>query len=247
MKNIIFIALMCLCCTISRAQTPASCYNNPQFISANAHSLIDSYRDVVNKKGTITCRYDSATHYDCVTAAMPSKGYHSGIFAADTSKKVYGFVNFTSMAFTKNPVAAEKIPFHSMWAMRSTATVAGYDAIVCPEAFPPFIVFPFAETSQNHVFEAIFVTLTAYQTARKTEFLELKKIAISSSDIKAINDAFLECPNEFMSRKETVSYNNVFSSKGIICQITLKSGRSVLAYLINNYDGGTVLWKEKRK
>jgi hypothetical protein len=47
-----FLILFCATCTILNAQS--------YFVSSNAHSLVDAYRDLVTQTNTKSCTYDNS-------------------------------------------------------------------------------------------------------------------------------------------------------------------------------------------
>jgi hypothetical protein len=249
MKNVLFLVLSFLFIQSATAQNvSATSCNTSFFVSSNAQALIDSYRDLITKTGVTNCVYDATNNYDCVTSAMASKGYNNGFYEGSGSKKVYGYVNFTSYVNRTHPSAVEKNAFHSMWAGKSLPDAAGYSALICPEAIPAIVVYPFSMGAQNHVFEAIFVNPATYKSATAKTFLALKNVAIKPETIKAINEVYMACPSDYIAQTDNVAYQNPLSSKGILCDLTLTNGSKVTAYIINNYDGGgTLLWKQKKQ
>jgi Secretion system C-terminal sorting domain len=222
----------------------------PDFISANAHTVIDSYRDLIDQRGTITCVYDPTIRYYCVSSAMAANGYNLGCYDVSCSRQVYGAVTFVSSYFFDHYDAPSRAYFRTMWAEKGI-----YPALVCPDAIPETVLYPFDHNStQNHVFQSIMVPVGAYQAFADPQkrlaigYPALTALAVKPEDIKSINDVYLECPTGYIKRTEGTNYADVHSSKGIICDILLKSGQNIQCYLINNYDGaGTLLWKKHRR
>jgi hypothetical protein len=222
----------------------------PDFISAQAHVLIDSYRDLIDQNGTTNCVYTSGIQYRCVTSGMPAYGYNLGYYHDSDGQKVYGTVTFVSSYFFDHYDAPSRAYFRTMWADKSI-----YPALVCPEAIPEVVQYPFAyNNTQNHTFQAIMVPVSSYQSFPDPNkrlalgYPALTALAIKPEEIKAINDIYLECPSGYIRRTESQNYADVQSSKGIVCELLLKNGQTVQCYVINNYDGGgTLLWKKHRQ
>jgi hypothetical protein len=69
--------------------------------------------------------------------------------------------------------------------------------------------------------------------------------SIAPADIEQIVSVYMEEEGGYISTTETALYKNIMSSKGIVVKVKLKSGATILCYIINNYDtGGTIYWKE---
>jgi hypothetical protein len=231
-----------------RAQQRAC--TTPDFVSANAHALIDSYRDLIDQKGTTPCTYDPTIRYYCVSSAMPANGYNSGCYDMACSRQVYGAVSFVSAYYFAHYDAPSRAYFSTIWAEKGI-----YPALMCPEAIPETVLYPFEhDNTQNHVFQSVMVPVGAYQAFPDPQkrlaigYPALTRLAVKPEDIKSINDVYLECPTGYIKRTEGTNYADVRSSKGIICDILLKNGQNIQCYLINNYDGaGTLLWKKHRR
>ena len=70
--------------------------------------------------------------------------------------------------------------------------------------------------------------------------------AIKASDVKKINDVWVECDGEYMSTNLSTAYKNVKSSVGIVCEVVLKNGSIVNCYVFNNEDNHRIVWKETK-
>ncbi len=69
--------------------------------------------------------------------------------------------------------------------------------------------------------------------------------SITPADIQQITSVYMEEQGGYISNTEPDLYKNISSSKAIVVKVKMKSGASVLCYIINNYDtGGTIYWRE---
>ena len=241
---------------------PSNCCTSPYFVSANAHALIDTYRDLVSKTNTDTCDivYDNRPqnptpsavaygNYTCTYSAMPVKGYYSGAGTA-------GYVSFSSVYWHWHNQPNVTIPFRTVW-FSDDADVRN---ALCQECIPIPIVNPIK--IHDHSFQAVLVPITAYQSSGLTvgNFINqidndpsnpFIPIAIKATDINKINDVSIECDGGYMSKLLPTQYNNIRSSVGVVCEVVLKNGNVINCYVFNNEDGhngliGRIVWKEKR-
>ncbi len=249
-KNHLLSSFCFLIACVSPLMAQQRFCSTADFLSSNAHALIDSYRDLVEQKGTTSCTYDPTIRYYCVSAAMSAKGYNLGCYDYGCSRQVYGAVSFVSSYFYDHYDAPSRACFRTIWAEKGI-----YPALMCPDAIPAVVLYPYDHNvTQNHSFQAIMVPVAAYQAfsdpiKRLTiGYTALTSLAVKPEDIKAINDVYLECPTGYIKRTETQNYADVHSSKGIICDILLKNGQNISCYIINNYDGaGTLIWKNHKR
>jgi hypothetical protein len=246
-----FVGSVCLLVAgLSPSMAQQRACSTPDFVSANAHALIDSYRDLIDQRGTTTCVYDPTIRYYCVSSAMAANGYNLGCYDVSCSRQVYGAVTFVSSYFFDHYDAPSRAYFRTMWAEKGI-----YPALICPDAIPETVLYPFDfNSTQNHVFQSIMVPVGAYQAFADPQkrlaigYPALTALAVKPEEIKSINDVYLECPTGYIKRTEGQNYADVHSSKGIICDILLKNGQNIQCYIINNYDGvGTLLWKKHRR
>jgi hypothetical protein len=237
------------------------------FVSSNAHSLIDTYRDLVTQTNTDNCPYDNRPnnpHPDsiaygdryCTFSAMPSKGYRSGTRADEK-----GYVSFTSLYWYKhgNSVKTENtihtIPFHTLWVDKfDLATNRVFP--LCPKCYPNPVVLP--DNLAVHYYQVYFVPVDSYKSSGLSQSTAniaddaitstdpLVNIAIRANDIKKINDVFIENEGEYMSTLLPTEYKNTSSSIGVVCEVIRKDGTKVNCYIFNNIDKGFLRWKEKK-
>jgi hypothetical protein len=224
------------------------------FVSSNAHSLLDTYRDLVTQTNTQDCIYDNTGNPDanppvkgnrhCTFSAMSAKGYNVG---------APGFVSFASWYWFEhtNPITSNS--FHSAW---FSDTIEA-NAVLCRNTWPQPIVNPFkADVAiDNHVFEVILVPVSTYQSGYATTSLFVSgedpanpftSMLVKAADIQAINDVYLEAPTGYMNAYLSDKYNSSYSSVGIICEVVLKTGEKKACYIFNNYDdSGTLQWKNQ--
>ena len=227
------------------------------FVSQNAHSLVDSYRDLVKfVNSDSTCTYNDGktiVHRRCTYSAMPTKGYLSNL-------KGKGYISFSSFYVTSdNTVPNETIPFNSLWISDSLKAYIVSVWANCVACYPKPIVYPIPTIingigTQNGVFEVILVPVSTYQAGMRKDYLfsnaanatnPMLSIVIKAADIKAINELYMEKEGGYMSKNLPLRYNDINSSVGIVCNILLNNGNRVECYIFNNYDGGTLLWKEQ--
>jgi hypothetical protein len=252
MKKLFFIctALAALFMSCSTLKTSLTNY----YVSSNAHSLIDSYRDLVTQTNTKECPYDNTGN----PAANPKvKGNRYTVFSAMSAKGysagTVGYISFSSWYWFEHTEPKSTIPFHTAWFSDSIQA----NAVLCKSSWPIPIVNPFPSTVNidNHVFEVILVPVKAYQSANLTTTVfshaedtanPFAAVQIKAADIKTINDVYIEEEAGYMSKKITAKYTDVNSSVGLICDVVMKNGQSLSCYIFNNYDGGTMRWKNKK-
>jgi hypothetical protein len=242
-----FLAMFCACCTFLNAQS--------YFVSSNAHSLIDAYRDLVTQTNTKSCTYDNSGNpasqpqvkgsYYCTFNAMPAKGYSSG---------TAGFVSFSASYWYTHTDPKQTTAFHTAWVSSHIQEIA----ILCPDCYQKPLVnpFPTSVNMDNHVFEAILVPVKAYQQGRMNASVfahaedatnPFAAVQIKASNIAKIYEVSFEGAGGYMSLNVATPYNDVHSSVGLVCDVLLKNGKVVKCYVFNNYDGaGTMIWKIKK-
>lgn len=243
-----FFLLMTLVFVVSCSPTPII---QPYFVSSNAHSLMDTYRDLVSQTYTKSCNYDNRGNpgriadtfglYYCTFSAMPAKGYHTGIG---------GYATFQSwFYYTHNfPINTKAFRTAFNWGDRK---------IICPECRPTPIVNPFPDNRETNSYEVLLVPVASYQRSGSTPstFIGLTEnnptdplvsMAINASDVKKINDIFIEDNGGFMSGHLLTQYKNLSSSVGVVCEVVLKDGTNVNCYVFNNHDSGRIVWKVER-
>jgi hypothetical protein len=176
---------------------------------------------------------------------MPAKGYGAG---------TAGFVSFSAWYWYMHPDIKSTIAFHTAW----FSSEIQENAVLCKDCWHQPLVNPFPATANmdNHVFEAIFVPVSAYQQRKMNVFSfahaedavnPFAAVQIKASDIAKIYDVFMEGTGGYMSLKLPTQYNDAHSSVGLVSEVLLKNGKTVKCYLFNNYDGaGTMIWKVKK-
>jgi hypothetical protein len=244
MKKIILILFVALTTNIYAQKNNESNF----FVSANAHALIDSYRDLISSKNTGDLAYakDNITgNRRCVAGSMPGKGYGG----AES-----GYVTFTSYyweaySFGANPLNLNTnivtTAFHTHWFSQATLPALFGDDNSKQIYIPNPIV---ANGTETHNYSVMFVPVKVYQNSGikdaviqsgiDKEYIEspLVNIAINTGDIKAINDVYMEGQNGYMSKNLPINYNNVASSIGVIVEVQLKNGDTKKCYVFNNYE-----------
>jgi hypothetical protein len=218
------------------------------FVSANAHALIDSYRDLIAIKNTGDLPYakDNITgNRRCVAGSMPGKGYGGA---------VSGYVTFTSYywfeySFGANPLNLNNnivnTSFHTHWySPERVAALFGSDK--GNEIYIPKPIVLNGTQTQNY--SVLLVPIKAYQNSGlkdasiqmgiDKDYIDspLVNIAINTTEVKAINDVYLEGQNGYMSKNLSTNYNNLYSSIGLIVEVQLKNGDTKKCYVFNNYE-----------
>ncbi len=262
-KYLIFMAFAAIL-TLAACYRPAPVSVRNMYVSANAHSLIDSYRDLVTKTGIkgdnyTNIRKDTTGDYYCTHAAMSAKGFNKGLYGDKSDRQVYGVVTFVSRYwYQHNTIPEELTWFYTIWVPRHGPGYAGFGDVstISPVCAPDTIIYPFYPFNTSKIVRVMLVPISAYQTSSergkpllgdKILYKLYGNIAIKPNDIKSINDVYIEFENEYFAKNETERYNDLNSSKGIVCEVTLKNGKTELCYILNDYDGGgTLRWKEKK-
>lgn len=170
------------------------------------------------------------------SSTMPADEY--GIYSA-----YRGVVSFTAMTGTDYLDSIRTI-----WD-NDSAAFAYYGA--CP---PHPIIYPYPITvdspTNDDVFLVKFITQAAIENyTGEPVWSELSNLdVIKFSDIKGIDDFYLEDSSGSINRKYPSLYQNKGSALGIVCIITLKNNKTIPAYIITNdmqpYPVSHVLWKK---
>jgi hypothetical protein len=255
MKNYLLIAIWgVICCSC--------CSSSNYFVSPNAHSLFDSYRDIIDSNNVFVYTYldKDSTHVsgnrNYVASAMTAKGYN------EQKPLTPGYLTFMSFnwseyKFLQEPNRSNKEAtafFTTQWV---TDTTAKNEFAGCKECLPKPNVFP-QNFKVGTTLLTVLVPVSKYQSSGILDIKPqntgdgyikgpLLDLAISTNDIKAINDIYIEGDGEYMSKKLTTNYNDTHSSVGLICEVLLKSGKPEKCYIFNTQDGETLTWKVKKE
>ena len=194
-------------------------------IHPSARSLIESYERLVAGTGISKCNVGPNS--------SPTYNVSSAINTGYSTVRI----PYTSFYQEQNPY------FRTVWAAQA-GSYTYYGA--CPPPSP--IGYPLnAGNTENHVFAARLVPVEAYQAFRGDKsYAGLEGVGqVYVQDISQISDVYLEGDGGFIAKTEPTSYNNPFSSKGIVVVAQLKQRKEpALFYIINNYDAaGTLDWK----
>ncbi len=204
------------------------CAANPHTLTACAQSLFQSFKNLTAGVGVSIC--NTTLNYPSVSFAMPEN-----CFSHQTGST--SMVTFTSFYA---PGATE---FRVIWG--ATPGSFSYYGVCAPDP----IIFPHPGVIENHVFAAKLIKQTDYKAfpGSPKDYTTMAAVAsVAPSDIQQIVSVYMEEQGDYISTAEAADYNNIFSSKGIVVKVKLKSGPAALCYVINNYDGGgTINWKEK--
>jgi hypothetical protein len=255
MKNYLLIAILgAFCCSC--------CSSSNYFVSPNAHSLFDSYRDLIVNNNVNKFPFDSLPRLkgnrNYVASAMTAKGYN------EQKPLRPGYLTFMSFNWSEYEFLQESNRsnkeatafFTTHWLSEATAKV---EFAGCKECLPKPIVFFQNPNEENHTFKTVLVPVSKYRSSgilnAKPEdkgggYIKgpLLDLAISTNDIKAINDIYIEGDGEYMSKKLTTNYNDTHSSVGLICEVLLKSMKPEKCYVFNTQEGTAVLtWKVKKE
>jgi hypothetical protein len=234
------------------------------YVSANTHALMDTYRDLVVQTGTKTANYtnlrqDTTGDYYCTHSAMPAKGFNEGQYGNGNTRKVFGVVTFVSYYwYQHNTLPHELTWFYTILAPRHGPGYAGFGdvSMIAPICAPDKIIYPYDTFNTARVIKVMFVPVATYQASpergkplagNQILYKLYSAMALKPGDIKAINDVYLEEEGSYMHKNEPESYNSLQSSKGIVCEVVLKNGKTELCYVLNDYDApGTLYWKSKK-
>jgi hypothetical protein len=190
-------------------------------VSKATNILIDNYKKLLTPVGNNVCTSSNGT----ITASstMPLS-YYGGTGAAGTIS-FSSFVEGTDLLRT---------------VFGSKQSEYDYYGVCSPKP----IVWDASPNGVNHVFAAKIVTIPNFVAAgANAEFLKTTGVPIA--DIASLDCVKIEETNGYAAATENVNYNNMYSSKGILVKVTLKTGVQQYCYLINNYDtSGTLKWKD---
>jgi hypothetical protein len=190
-------------------------------ITKAAYSLIESYNKLLNPTANNLCVSSNGTVASIST--LPSR-YYGGGFAT-------GNINYASFVETGNLLRT---------IFANKASDYGYYGSCVPNP----IIWDANDNAGNHVFAAKLVTIPNFVAAGNNAAF-LNTTGVNIADVKSFDCIKLEEANGYAAASELANYNNVFSSKGILIAVTLKTGEQQWCYLINNYDtAGTLKWKE---
>jgi hypothetical protein len=231
------------------------------FVSANAYSLLDSYRDLISKTNTGDLDYAkdnvSGTRR-LVAASMPGKGFGGAVKGYVTFTSYY----WTNYSFGANPLNLDSkivtTAFHTQWYMENQVPTL-FGAASSNEIFIPQPIV-LNTNGGTQLYCALLVPVKTYQSSGlKDSVIQFKddadymnsplvNIAINTADIKSINEVSMEGTNGFMSRNLPLRYNNVYSSIGVIVEVQLKNGETKKCYIFNNHEiaDSRLVWKNKK-
>jgi hypothetical protein len=210
------------------------CAVNPSTLTACTQSLFQSFKNLTAGVGVSNCH--PSLNFPTVSFAMPENCFSH----QTTSPSMVTYSTFYVSESEKWPGLSPE--FRVIWGA-AAGNFAYYGVCV-----PNPIIFPHPDITENHVFAAKLIKQTDYKafSGSKKDWNTMASVpAIPVSDIQQITGVYLEERGGHISTTEAADYNNPLSSKGIVVNVKLKTGKSVPCYVINNYDGaGTVYWKE---
>lgn len=194
----------------------------PKKITKGIYTLVESYNKLLNAKANNLCVSTSGTATSFGTMSMNTFG---------NSLTTTGNISFASFFEGGNL-------FRNVFANKES-DYAYYGACA-----PNPIVWDADASACNHVFAVKLVSIQNFMAAGVNAAF-LNTTAVSIADIQSIDCIKLEEANGYAAATEPANYNNIFSSKGILVLVSLKTGVQQWCYIINNYDnGGTLKWKE---
>ncbi len=210
-------------------QKSSCCSTNPFTLTACSQSLLQSFKNLTASVGVSNCH--PSLNYPTVSFAMPENCFSH----QTTSASMVTYSSFYVPGISE---------FRVIWGA-TAASYAYYGACA-----PSPIIYPHpGGATENHVFGAKLIKQSDYRAfaGPVRNYNTMAAVpAMAPSDIKQIISVYLEEKGGYSDTNETADYNNLFSSKGIVVNVKLKSGTTVPCYIINNYDGaGTIYWKEK--
>ncbi len=203
------------------------CDLNPFALTPCTQSLLQSFKNLVTGVGVSIC--NTSLNYPSVSFAMQ----HNCYSLMDTST---GIVTYTSFYIPNTD------EFRVIWG--SLKAQFDYYGVCAPSP----IIYPFPGITENHVFGAKLIRQADYKAFATTpkDYVTMVGVAgVKVGDIAEIISVYLEDANGYMRTTEQANYDNLYSSKGIVLKVKMKSGTIETCYLINNYDtAGTLNWKE---
>jgi hypothetical protein len=209
-------------------QKSSCCAANPFTLTACAESLLQSFKNLTAGVGVSNCH--PSLNYPTVSFAMPENCFSH----QTTSPSMVTYSSFYLPGISEFRVIWGSVPGNFSY----------YGACA-----PNPIIFPHPGIIENHVFAAKLIKQSDYKAFAGSPKDYTTMAAVSSiapSDIQQIVSVYMEEQGDYISTSEAANYNNISSSKGIVVKVKLKSGATVLCYIINNYDtAGTIYWKEK--
>lgn len=251
MKYYLFIPLLAI---ISFSCIKPAYRSTNYFVSANAHSLIDSYRNVVSETNTNLCPYPG----DSIIAnrrsnysAMPLNGYKASKKEGYISFLSYNFFEYKFVFDRTKSIKPAIASFRTIWMSEADKTRFP----ICENCYPKPIVLP--EELIDHVFQAVLVPVNTYKLSGilDTDYIgdspngnSILDLAINSTEIRAINDIFIEETGGFSNINFPVKYSSEYSSVGVICEVILKNNEKLNCYIFNNEDlvSDRFRWKVKK-
>ncbi len=221
--------------TVAPVQQDKCCAVNPNTLTACAQSLFQSFKNLTAGVGVSNCH--PSLNFPTVSYAMPENCFSHQA----TSASMVTYSSFYIPESKQYPALASE--FRVIWG--ATAGSFSYYGACAPNP----IIFPHPGVTENHVFAAKLIKQTDYKafSGSPKNYTTMASVpAVSVADIQQITAVYLEEKGGYISTSEAADYNNVLSSKGIVVNVKLKTGKTALCYIINNYDtGGTINWKEK--
>ncbi|MEJ7677775.1 MAG: hypothetical protein WKG06_07895 [Segetibacter sp.] len=200
-----------------------NCIENPYKLTIGADSMLNAFRNLVRGVGVNKCN----AYVVSGTSFMPAKYY--------ISSNLPGIITF-GVFYRTDRNAYDHL--RVIWA--STSGSYSYYGACAPNP----IIFP-SGLGENHVYSAKLIPVNQYK-AINAPVTDINKVSgVRIADIAQITRVYIEGKSGYIATTEKASYDRPFSSKGIVAQVILKNGQQVLCYLINNYDGDTLLWKQK--
>jgi hypothetical protein len=210
-----------------RRPRKSCCELNPFALTPCTQSLLQSFKNLVTGAGVSIC--NTSVNYPSVSFAMP----HNCYSLMDTSTSI---VTYTSFYIPNTD------EFRVIWG--SLKAQFDYYGVCAPSP----IIYPFPGITENHVFGAKLIRQADYKAFATTpkDYVTMVGVAgIKIGDIETIISVYLEDANGYIRATEQANYDNVYSSKGIVVKVKMKTGTIETCYLINNYDtAGTLNWKE---
>jgi hypothetical protein len=256
MKKIIFLLIVCISFSALHAQevnakiksadeltiNPTDlkarnncCTVNPYTLTPCSQSLFQSFKNLTAGVGVSNCH--ATLNFPTVSFAMPEN-----CFSQQTNTA--SMVTFSSFYIPESKeYPTMSSVFRVIWG--SAASNFAYYGACAPNP----IIFPHPGIIENHVFEAKLIKQSDYKAfaSLPKDYNTMAAVpAIAVTDIAQITGVYIEEKGGFISNTEAANYDDILSSKGIVVKVKLKSGATILCYLINNYDkAGTINWKEK--
>jgi hypothetical protein len=232
------LAAVCLATGCKHRKTDC-CGEYPYDMHISAGALMQACQDLVKSQGASICLPGGNINFS-QTHNVSSYMSASGFGYSNPRASAPNVVSFTTFYYEDSTI------FRTIWG-DTLVSFTYYGACI-----PNPILFPWTQGGGgNHLYELGLIPVADYQagTAPRNFPGRGNRGVFKSEDITAIENIRLEPASGYINRNEPALYAQETSSKGFVCDVTLKGKPGkVPCYIITNYDGsGTLKWKVKKE